>query len=169
MKPFALLFLCVIAASDTGRTTRELVGTTSGLIALFLPPDFLGQVNSMQWQGKHLLKDLGLLLLGSTITPKKVNPVKRDFHVSRSIKLIAEVEYKTIGWKLSFDRRTINFTDGFEAGSFKLWGTRDLHEYQLKQIKRVRVVRRADGYYCQFCNRSSTDRETRANRQDDRY
>ncbi len=31
-----------------------------------------------------------------------------------------------------------------------MWGTRDLHFYQLKQIKRVRVVRRADGYYVQF-------------------
>jgi putative transposase len=61
------------------------------------------------------------------------------------------VEYKTTGWKLSEDRRSITFTDGFEAGSFKLWGTRDLHFYQLKQIKRVRVVRRADGYYVQFC------------------
>ncbi len=40
---------------------------------------------------------------------------------------------------------------GFGAGIFKLWGTRDLHFYQLKQIKRVRVVRRADGYYTQFC------------------
>jgi len=53
--------------------------------------------------------------------------------------------------KLSDDRRYITFTDGFEAGSFKLWGTRDLHFYQLKQFKRVRVVRRADGYYAQFC------------------
>jgi hypothetical protein len=87
-----------------------------------LPPDFLGQVNSIQSRGKYLLKELDLLLLGSTITPKKVNPVKRDFHVSRSVKLIAEVEYKTTGWKLSFDRRTINFTDGLEARSFKLWG-----------------------------------------------
>ena len=118
---------------------------------MFLPPDFLGQVNSIQWRGKHLLKELGLLLLGSTITPKKVNPVKRDFQVSRSVKLIAEVEYKTTGPKLSEDRRTINFTDGFEAGSFKLWGNRDLHFYQLKQIKRVRLVPRSDGYYCQFC------------------
>ena len=32
-----------------------------------------------------------------------------------------------------------------------MWGTRDLHFYQLKQIKRVRVVRRAHGYYVQFC------------------
>ncbi|NER22457.1 MAG: IS200/IS605 family element transposase accessory protein TnpB [Symploca sp. SIO1C2] len=61
------------------------------------------------------------------------------------------VEYKTCGWKLSEDRRTITFTDGFKAGSFKLWGSRDLHFYQLIQIKRVRVVRRADGYYVQFC------------------
>jgi putative transposase len=61
------------------------------------------------------------------------------------------VEYKTCGWKLSEDRRHITFTDGFQAGTFKLWGTRDLHFYQLKQIKRVRVVRRADGYYAQFC------------------
>ena len=61
------------------------------------------------------------------------------------------VEYKTSGWKLSSDRRYINFSDGFEAGTFKMWGTRDLHFYQIKQLKRVRVVRRADGYYVQFC------------------
>jgi len=61
------------------------------------------------------------------------------------------VEYKTSGWKLSADRREITFTDGFEAGKFKMWGTRDLHYYQVNQIKRVRVVRRADGYYTQFC------------------
>lgn len=61
------------------------------------------------------------------------------------------VEYKTCGWRLDDDRRYITFTDGFKAGTFKLWGTRDLHFYQLKQFKRVRVVRRADGYYAQFC------------------
>ncbi len=61
------------------------------------------------------------------------------------------VEYKTCGWKLSEDRRTITFTDGFKAGKFKMWGTRDLHFYRLEQIKRVRVVRQADGYYAQFC------------------
>ena len=58
-------------------------------MALFLPPDFLGQVNSIQGQGKHLLKELGMLLPGSTITAKKVNPVKRDFHVSKSNRLMA--------------------------------------------------------------------------------
>jgi putative transposase len=63
----------------------------------------------------------------------------------------ASVEYKTSGWKLSEDRRFLTFTDGFKAGMFKLWGSRDLHFYQLDQIKRIRVVRRADGYYAQFC------------------
>ena len=30
-------------------------------------------------------------------------------------------------------------------------GSRDLNSYQIEQIKRVRLVRRADGYYAQFC------------------
>jgi putative transposase len=60
------------------------------------------------------------------------------------------VEYKVSGWKLSKDRRYLTFTDGFKAGTFKLWGSRNIHYYQLEQIKRVRVVRRHDGYYAQF-------------------
>ena len=60
------------------------------------------------------------------------------------------VEYKQTGWKLAEDRKRISFTDGFKAGSFKLIGSRDLNFYQLSQIKRVRVVKRADGFYCQF-------------------
>ena len=81
---------------------------------------------------------------------KKSKPGKKGFPRFKKHQTHGSVEYKTTGYKLSFDRRTITFTDGFEAGSFKLWGTRDLHVYQLKQIKRVRVVRRADGYYVQF-------------------
>lgn len=60
------------------------------------------------------------------------------------------VEYKQTGFKLSVDRKYITFTDGFKAGTFRLWGTRDLHFYGLDKINRVRVVRRADGYYAQF-------------------
>ena len=59
------------------------------------------------------------------------------------------VEYKTSGWKLSEDRKKLTLTDGFKAGQFKLIGTHDLNFYNLKQIKRVRIVRRADGYYAQ--------------------
>mgnify|MGYP000405351940 CR=1 FL=1 len=35
---------------------------------------------------------------------------------------------------LSSDRMSITFTDKFGAGSFKLWGTRDLHFYQISNI-----------------------------------
>ena len=61
------------------------------------------------------------------------------------------VEYKTSGWKLASDRKFITFTDKKGIGRLKLKGTRDLHFYQINQIKRVRLVKRADGYYCQFC------------------
>ncbi len=61
------------------------------------------------------------------------------------------VEYKTTGWKLSEDRKYLTLTDGFKIGSLKLVGSRDLNFYQIEQIKRVRLVRRADGYYAQFC------------------
>ena len=57
------------------------------------------------------------------------------------------VEYKTSGWKLSTDKRCLTFTDGFAAGIFKLFGSRDLHFYVPTEIKRIRVIRRADGYY----------------------
>jgi hypothetical protein len=61
------------------------------------------------------------------------------------------VEYKNSGWKVSEDRKKIIFTDKNGIGTLKLIGSRDLHFYQLEQIKRVRIVKRADGYYCQFC------------------
>ncbi len=82
---------------------------------------------------------------------KKSKPGKKGFPKFKKEQTHGSVEYKTTGWSLSNDRRYITFSDGFKAGTFKLWGTRDLHFYQFKQFKRVRVVRRADGYYCQFC------------------
>jgi putative transposase len=45
----------------------------------------------------------------------------------------------------------LTFKDGFAAGKFKLIGSRDLHFYAPDEIKRIRIVRRADGYYGQFC------------------
>jgi putative transposase len=45
----------------------------------------------------------------------------------------------------------LTLKDGFDAGRFKLLGTRDLNFYDIKAIKRVRIVKRADGYYAQFC------------------
>ena len=66
---------------------------------------------------------------------KKVKPGKKGFPRFKRDRTHGSVEYKTTGWKLSEDRKAITFSDGFEAGSFKLWGTRDLHFYQLKQMR----------------------------------
>ncbi|NER94499.1 MAG: transposase [Symploca sp. SIO1B1] len=61
------------------------------------------------------------------------------------------VEYKTSGWKLHLTKRRITITDKKGIGELKLLGKWDIHTYPVKAIKRVRLVRRADGYYCQFC------------------
>ncbi|NEO61432.1 MAG: transposase, partial [Moorea sp. SIO4G2] len=45
----------------------------------------------------------------------------------------------------------ITFSDKKGIGKLKLKGTWDLWRFEKKQIKRVRIVRRADGYYVQFC------------------
>lgn len=66
-------------------------------------------------------------------------------------KTTRSVEFKHSGWKLSEDRKTITFTDGNKIGKLKLKGTRDLHFYQFEQIKRIRLLKKADGYYVQFC------------------
>lgn len=77
-------------------------------------------------------------------------PGKKGFPKFKKHQVRDSVEYKVSGWKLSEDRRFLTFTDQFQAGTFKLWGSRNLHFYQLTQIKRVRVIRRVDGYYAQF-------------------
>jgi putative transposase len=77
-------------------------------------------------------------------------PGRKGFPQFKKYQVRASVEYKTSGWKLSEDRRYLTFSDKFQAGTFKLWGSRDVQLYQLQQIKRVRVIRRHDGYYAQF-------------------
>ena len=68
------------------------------------------------------------------------------------------VEYKVSGWKLSNDCMSIAFTDGFEVGTLSVYCNKETREdlFRLK-INRVRVVKRADGYYVQFC--FDTDRK----------
>ena len=60
------------------------------------------------------------------------------------------VEFKKSGWKLNRDIKKITFTDGKNIGELKLIGSRDLYYFQEWQIQRVRIVRRADGYYVQL-------------------
>jgi len=79
---------------------------------------------------------------------KKGNPGKKGYPQFQ--KNCRSVEYKSTGWKLAEDPKSINFTDKKGIGRLKLKGTRDLHFYSLGQIKRVRLVKRADGVYVQF-------------------
>ena len=60
------------------------------------------------------------------------------------------MEYKTSGWCLEPDGKHVTFTDGHGIGALKLIGTRKIETFPLAQIKRVRLLKRADGYYCQF-------------------
>lgn len=93
-------------------------------------------------------KELGLRSRGFTKTVKNPSIQKKALP---KFKKGGSVEYKTSGWQLSPERTAINFRDVFKGGWFKMRDGFDLNFYQLNQIKRIRVIRRADGYYVQFC------------------
>lgn len=81
---------------------------------------------------------------------KKKIPGKKGFPQFQ--KNNRSVEYKHSGWQL--DKQTkkhITFTDKNGIGRVKLVGSRNIYFYNQEDVKRVRIVRRADGYYCQFC------------------
>ncbi len=79
---------------------------------------------------------------------KARKPGKKGFphfqHNNRS------VEYKQTGWKLDPDGKHLTFTDGCGIGRLRLVGTRAIETFPLQQIKRVRIIKRADGFYGQF-------------------
>jgi putative transposase len=62
------------------------------------------------------------------------------------------VEYKTTGWKLEPDGKHITLTDGCGIGRLRMVGNpkQQIAGFPTEQIKRVRIVHRADGYYVQF-------------------
>jgi putative transposase len=109
--------------------------------------EWAGKLNSMARQAMAQRVIFGIQRFFSNCKAKK--PGKKGYPQFK--KHTRSVEYKTSGWKLSTDKRCLTFTDGFAAGTFKLLGSRDLHFYAPTEIKRVRVIRRADGYYAQFC------------------
>ncbi|NER20829.1 MAG: IS200/IS605 family element transposase accessory protein TnpB [Symploca sp. SIO1C2] len=80
---------------------------------------------------------------------KKGKPGKKGY--PRFKKHSRSVEYKQSGWKLHPTKRRITFTDKKSIGEVKLLGKWDIHTFDKKLIKRVRIVRRADGFYVQFC------------------
>ncbi|NEP55534.1 MAG: transposase [Symploca sp. SIO2G7] len=80
---------------------------------------------------------------------KSNKPGKKNF--PRFQKNNRSVEYKTTGWLLHTTKRRLTITDNKGVGELKLLGKWDIHTYPVSSIKRVRLLRRADGYYCQFC------------------
>ncbi|MCV3211938.1 transposase [Plectonema radiosum NIES-515] len=80
---------------------------------------------------------------------KKNKPGKKGYPQFK--KHSRSVEYKVSGWKLHPSKRRITFTDKKGIGELKLLGKWDIHQYPVELIKRVRIVRRADGCYIQFC------------------
>jgi len=108
-----------------------------------------GEVSSSRAQSKQQIKG------------KKQQPAARSQSARESLpiqgfpkfkKYSRSVEYKHSGWRLNPQtKKHITFTDKIGIGKLKLIGSRDIYFYQPEQIKRVRLLRRADGYYCQFC------------------
>jgi putative transposase len=109
--------------------------------------EWAGKLNSMARQASAERAIFAIQRFFANCKAKK--PGKKGYPTFK--KHTRSVEYKTSGWALSADKRCLTFKDGFAAGKFKLIGSRDLHFYAPDEIKRVRVVRRADGYYAQFC------------------
>jgi putative transposase len=114
------------------------------MAALF---EWAGKLNSMARQASAERAIFAIQRFFANCKAKK--PGKKGYPTFK--KHTRSVEYKTSGWALSADKRCLTFKDGFAAGKFKLIGSRDLHFYAPDEIKRVRVVRRAHGYYAQFC------------------
>jgi len=81
---------------------------------------------------------------------KSHKPGKKGYprfqHDNRSL------EYKQTGWKLEPDGKHLTLTDGCGIGCLRLVGNPKQHieAFPHEQIKRVRIVHRADGYYVQF-------------------
>nr|pir hypothetical protein, 36K - Anabaena sp. insertion sequence IS891 [Anabaena sp.] len=124
----------------------------SAYCAVLLPmKTFRSLPNSTLWLDKLLLKERGVQLLGFLTIASKTKPGRKVIHALKKNRRMGVLSIKLAAGSLVVTVAYVTFSDGFKAGTFKLWGTRDLHFYQLKQFKRVRVVRRADGYYAQFC------------------
>jgi putative transposase len=108
---------------------------------------FVKDLNSMAVQASAERGWLAISRFYGNCKSKK--PGKKGF--PRFQKDNRSVEYKTSGWSLHPAKRRITFSGKKGMGELKLLGKWDIHTYPVKSIKRVRLVRRADGYYCQFC------------------
>jgi putative transposase len=108
---------------------------------------FVEELNSMACQSATERAWLAIERFYKNCKSKK--PGKKGF--PRFQKDNRSVEYKTSGWSLHPTKRRITFTDKKGIGKLKLLGKWDIDTYPVKSIKRVRIVKRADGFYVQFC------------------
>jgi putative transposase len=108
--------------------------------------DFVKNLNSMAVQASAERAWLAISRFYDNCKAKK--PLKKGY--PKFQKDNRSVEYKTSGWKLHSTLRRIIFSDKKGIGELKLLGKWDIHTYPVESIKRVRLVRRASGYYCQF-------------------
>ena len=86
----------------------------------------------------------------SPLTPQALGGKEGGIGYPKYSKRTRSVEFKKSGWKINRDTKRITFTDGKNIGELKLIGSRDLLYFQQWQIQRVRIVKRADGYYAQL-------------------
>lgn len=138
---------CIRYWLDNKGTTRNDLQKLCRVLAKNPETPWIKQLNSQARQSSADRAWYSISRFYANCREKK--PGKKGFPKFK--KFSRSVEYKVTGWKLSDDRRKITFSDGFRAGTFDLWcSNKTLVYYSDKQIRRVRVVRRADGYYCQF-------------------
>ena len=135
---------CVRYWQDTGGTTPSDLNKYCAILAQEYV--FVRTLNSMARQA-------AAARAGAAITRfykncKEHKPGKKGY--PRFQKDCRSVEYKTTWWKLDEVRKCLTLTDGMGIGTLRLRGTRDLGAYAVDAIKRMRLLRRADGYYAQF-------------------
>ncbi len=109
---------------------------------------FAAQINAQAWQASADRAWAAISRFYENCRNKK--PGKKGYPTFQRDN--RSVEYKQTGWKMESNGKHITFTDGCSIGRLQLVGNKEQHieEFPIKQIKRVRLVQRADGYYCQF-------------------
>jgi putative transposase len=119
--------------------------------------DFVKQLNSMACQSATERAWLSIERFYKNCKSNKLG--KKGF--PKFQKDNRSVEYKTSGWSLHESKRRITFTDKKNIGELKLLGKWDIHQYDQKLIKRVRIVKKSNNYFVQFCVAINAKKESR--------
>lgn len=130
--------------TDEGQSKFAMTAYTAVLAKEF---DFAGKLGSQARQSSAERAWKAVDRFYTNCNEKK--PGKKGY--PRFKKDCRSIEYKVAGWTLEPDGKHITFSDGLGIGRLRLVGTRSIATFPAQQIKRVRIVRRADGYYGQFC------------------